>query len=226
MVTETFAPVAKMVTVRAFLAIAASKNWELHQMYVHNAFLHGDLNEEVYMKLPPGLESTSSNKVCRLRKSLYGLKQAPRCWFAKLVSALKDYGFLQSYSDYSLFVYTRGWIQLNVLVYVDDLIISGNDSSALQAFKSYLSNCFYMKDLGPLKYFLGIEVARSSTGLFVCQRKYTLDIISETGLLGAKPVGFPMEQNHKLGLASGIMLSDPEPFRRLVGRLISGRHSS
>ena len=172
------------------------------------------------MKLPPGLESTSSSKVCRLRKSLYGLKQAPRCWFAKLVSPLKDYGFLQSYSDYSLFVYTRGRIQLNVLVYVDDLIISGNDSSALQTFKSYLSHCFHMKDLGPLKYFLGIEVARSSAGLFLCQRKYTLDIISETGLLGAKPVGFPMEQNHKLGLASGNMLSDPEPFRRLVGRLI------
>ena len=107
-----------------------------------------------------------------------------------------------------------------MLVYVDDLIISGNDSSALQTFKSYLSHCFHMKDLGPLKYFLGIEVARSSAGLFLCQRKYTLDIISEIGLLGAKLVGFPMEQNHKLGLAYGIMLSDPEPFRRLVGRLI------
>ena len=218
--TETFAPVAKMVTVRAFLAIAASKNWELHQMDVHNAFLHGDLTEEVYMKLPPGFESSSPTKVCRLRKSLYGLKQAPRCWFAKLVSALKDYGFLQSYSDYSLFTYTRGQIQLNVLVYVDDLIISGNDSRAVQTFKSYLSDCFHMKDLGSLKYFLGIKVAWSSADLFLCQRKYTIDIISETGLLGAKPVGFPMEQNHKLGLASSDVLLDPEPYRRLVGRLI------
>ncbi|RVX15466.1 Retrovirus-related Pol polyprotein from transposon RE2 [Vitis vinifera] len=217
---ETFSPVAKMTTVRAFLAIAASKNWELHQMDVHNAFLHGDLEEEVYMKLPPGFERSDPNLVCRLRKSLYGLKQAPRCWFAKLVTALKGYGFLQSYSDYSLFTYTKGNVQINVLVYVDDLIISGNDSVALKTFKAYLSDCFKMKDLGVLKYFLGIEVARSSAGLFLCQRKYTLDIVSEAGLLGAKPCGFPIEHNHRLGLANGELLSNPESYRRLVGRLI------
>ena len=217
---ETFAPVAKMTTVRVFLAIAASKNWALHQMDVHNAFLHGDLDEEVYMKLPPGFESSEPSLMCRLRKSLYGLKQAPRCWFAKLVSALKGYGFIQSYSDYSLFTYSKGTVRVNVLVYVDDLIISGNDSAALTVFKAYLSDCFKMKDLGSLKYFLGIEVARSSLGLFLCQRKYTLDIISETGLLGAKPSAFPIEQNHKLGLATGEFVPDPESYRRLVGRLI------
>ena len=217
---ETFAPVAKMTTVRAFLAIAASKNWELHQMDVHNAFLHGDLDEEVYMKLPPGFESSDPSLVCRLRKSLYGLKQAPRCWFAKLVSALKGYGFVQSYSDYSLFTYTRGSIQLNVLVYVDDLILSSNDSAALTTFKAYLSDCFKMKDLGSLKYFLGIEVARSASGLFMCQRKYTLDIISETGLLGAKPSVFLIETNHRLGHVTGPIMEDAASYRRLVGRLI------
>ncbi|RVW29739.1 Retrovirus-related Pol polyprotein from transposon RE2 [Vitis vinifera] len=217
---ETFSPVAKMTTVCAFLAIAALKNWELHHMDVHNAFLHGDLEEEVYMKLPPGFERSDPNLVCRLRKSLYGLKQAPRCWFAKLVTALKGYGFLQAYSDYSLFTYTKGNVQINVLVYVDDLIISRNDSAALKTFKAYLSDCFKMKDLGVLKYFLGIEVARSSAGLFLCQRKYTLDIVSEAGLLGAKLCGFPIEQNHRLGLANGELLSNPESYRRLVGRLI------
>ncbi|KAL6329458.1 hypothetical protein AAG906_020911 [Vitis piasezkii] len=92
-------------------------------------------------------------------------------------------------------------IQLNVLVYVDDLIISGNDGTVVQQFKDYLSRCFHMKDLGKLKYFLGIEVARNSDGIFLCQRKYTLDIIFEAGLLGAKLVGTPLEQNHKLALA-------------------------
>ncbi|KAJ9567088.1 hypothetical protein OSB04_003054 [Centaurea solstitialis] len=161
---ETFAPVANMVTVRAFLSVAAAKNWELHQMDVHNAFLHGDLDEEVYMKLPPGFDVEKTGKVCRLKKSLYGLRQAPGCWFAKLAASLKR--------------------------------------------------------LGVLKYFLGIEVARSPEGIFLCQRKYTLDIIAEAGLLGAKPAGFPIEQNHHLAVAKGSFLDDPEKYRRLVGRLI------
>ncbi|MCH87512.1 LTR retrotransposon like protein, partial [Trifolium medium] len=217
---ETFAPVAKMVTVRVFLAVAVAKQWELHQMDVHNAFLHGDLEEEVYMKPPPGFHPPTSGHVCRLRKSLYGLRQAPRCWFSKLAGALKRYGFEQSYADYSLFTLHKGSIQVNVLIYVDDLIISGNNNTAIQTFKQYLNTCFHMKDLGTLKYFLGIEVARSPTGLFLCQRKYALDIISEAGLLGAKPAGFPLEQNHQLPLANGPPISDPERYRRLVGRLI------
>ena len=217
---ETFAPVAKMVTVRAFLAVAAAKNWELHQMDVHNASLHGDLAEEVYMKSPTGFPSPSPGLVCRLKKSLYGLRQAPHCWFAKLAASLKRYGFQQSYSDYSLFTLTQGSLQLNVLVYVDDLIISGTHSSALASFKQYLGDCFHMKDLGPLKYFLGVEVARSPEGIFLCQRKYALDIIADSGLLGARPASFPMEQNHTLALATGALLEDPVQYRRLVGRLI------
>ena len=128
-------------------------------MDVHNAFLHGDLQEEVYMKLPPGFQVASPRKVCKLQKSLYGLKQAPRCWFAKLSTALLKYSFKQSYADYSLFSLCRGTLRLHVLVYVDDLIISGNNPTELQRFKTYLNHCFHMKNLGKLKYFLGVEVA-------------------------------------------------------------------
>ncbi|GKD84791.1 retrovirus-related pol polyprotein from transposon RE2 [Tanacetum coccineum] len=159
-------------------------------MDVDNAFLHGDLEEEVFMKLPLGLHKGQPGEACKLRKSLYGLRQAPRCWFSKLSSALKTYGFVQSYSDYSLFTLQQNGVQLNVL------------------------------DLGNLKYFLGIEVARAKEGIFLCQRKYALDKISEVGLLGAKPAKISMEQNHHLGLAQRRLFEDPGQYRRLVGRLI------
>ena len=154
--------------------------------------------------------------MCRLHKSLYGLKQAPRCWFAKLTTTLKDYGFEQSLSDYSLFTLadTNGDFRLHVLVYVDDLIVSGSSLDIIQKFKDYLCSTFKMKDLGLLKYFLGIEVARSPQGMYLNQRKYILDLLSETGLLGAKPVSHPIEQNHKLATSTSKELMDPTRYGR------------
>ncbi|CAA7022736.1 unnamed protein product [Microthlaspi erraticum] len=192
---ETFAPVAKMGTVRLFLKVAAGNNWPVYQMDVHNAFLHGDLQEEVYMKPPPGFFPEGDTRVCRLRKSIYGLKQASRCWFAKLTTSLREYGFQQTHADYSLFTFDRNGIKIRMLIYVDDMILTGNNEKALQDFKTYLSSCFKMKDLGHLKYFLGIEVARNTSGFYLSQRKYALDIIAETGLLAAKPAPFPLEEN-------------------------------
>ncbi|CAA7023524.1 unnamed protein product [Microthlaspi erraticum] len=189
-------------------------------MDVNNAFLHGDLEEEVYMKLPPGFRHSHLGKVCRLRKSLYGLKQAPRCWFKKLSDALLRFGFEQSYDDYSLFSYSCKNIELRMLVYVDDLIICGNDGYMLQKFKDYLSKCFSMKDLGKLKYFLGIEVSRGPDGIFLSQRKYVLDIVAETGNLGSRPAETPLEQHQQLSTVVSPLLDDPKKYRRLMGRLI------
>ncbi|KAJ3699335.1 hypothetical protein LUZ61_003040 [Rhynchospora tenuis] len=217
---ETFAPVAKMVSVRTFLAVAAIKGWALHQMDVHNAFLHGDLHEEVFMRLPPGFSSSKSGKVCRLRKSIYGLRQAPRMWFFKLTTTLETYGFVQSKADYSLFTYHKGKVFMAILIYVDDLVIAGNDGEAICDFKKYMSTVFHMKDLGTLKYFLGIEIARGAEGVFLSQRKYTLVLLGECGLLAAKPACTPLEQNHRLAECKGKTLKDPEKYRRLVGKLI------
>lgn len=218
--TETFAPVAKMSTLRSFMQQASSLNWEIHQMDVHNAFLHGDLQEEVYMRLPPGYRSSDKNQVLRLWKSLYGLKQAPRCWFAKLNTTLKEYDFTQCLSDYSLFTMEHGLECLHVIVCVDDLIISGNTTALIQSFKDYLSQCFHMKDLRISKYFLGIKLARSPTGIYLCQQKYVLDILKDTGLLAAKPVTFPIEQNHRLALDKSDYMREVPAYKRLVGRLI------
>lgn len=213
---ETFAPVAKMSTVQIFLDVAAKRDFEFHQMDVHNGFLHGDLKEEVWMKLLPGFGSPNETHVCRLRKPLYGLRQAPRCWFTILTTALREYDFTQSKKEYSFFSFICPDVCLHFLVYVDDLIISGNTAAVIQKFKDYLSSCFHMKDFGILEYFLRIEVARNSTGIYLCQQKYALDILTETGILGCKSSGSPIDQNHKLALASGNDIADPKKYRRLM----------
>jgi len=111
-------------------------------------------------------------------------------------------------------------IHLSVLVYVDDLIVTGNDNVAIKIFTAYLSVCFHMKDLGVLKYFLVAEIAQSPNGFYLCHRKYALDIISNIGLLGVKHALVPMEQNHHLALSISTLLADLESYRGLIGRLI------
>ena len=125
--TEAFAPVAKMTTIRSLLRVVAGKGWIIHQMDVQNAFLHGELKEKVYMKLPQGFTHSDPKKVCRLPKDVYGLKQAPKYWYEKLTEALTKYGFKHSYEDYSLFMYTKGNVEIRVLIYIDDLLVCGND---------------------------------------------------------------------------------------------------
>jgi len=107
-----------------------------------------------------------------------------------------------------------------LLIYFDDIVLTGNDSELCDAFKAYLDKCFHIKDLEHVKHYLGIELARNFQWLFLCQRKYALEIIDECGFLGLKPVDFPIETNHKLALASGKPLSNPTQYRRLIGRLI------
>ncbi|XP_020423926.1 uncharacterized protein LOC109950224 [Prunus persica] len=137
---ETFASVAKLVTVRVLLSVASLHGWHLHQLDVNNAFLNGDLDEEVFMSLPPGFGRKGENRVCQLHKSLYGLKQASRQWFIKLSTALKAAGFQQSRSDYSLFVRRQEGNFLALLVYVDDVILAGNNLEDIENTKLFLAN--------------------------------------------------------------------------------------
>ena len=155
-----------MSSVQTFLSTVACR-LELYHMDVNNAVLDGDLKEDVYMRLPFGFSSSNSNMVCKLRKSLYGLCWASCQWLAKLSSTLISYGFVHSFADYFLFTYHKGDVFLAILVYVDDIILVGNDSRACREFKAYLNTCFHIKDLSPLKYFLCIEVAHVPHGLFL-----------------------------------------------------------
>ena len=163
---ETFSPVVKFVIVRTLLALVAIHGWHLTQLDVNNASLHGDLHEEVYMLPPPGFGS--KGEVCRLTKSLYGLKQASRQWFAKLSSTIVDQGFVQSKADYFVFTRIKGGFMIIILVYVDDILIASNDADAMNVFKQFLDSKFKLKDLGTLKYFLGLEVARTANGISLC----------------------------------------------------------
>ncbi|CAN1342859.1 Retrovirus-related Pol polyprotein from transposon TNT 1-94 [Linum perenne] len=217
---ETFAPVAKMTTVRVLLSLAAIKGWKLFQLDVNTAFLHGDLFEEVYMTPPPGLIFNTPNLVCKLNKSLYGLKQASRQWNFKLTEFLVQSGYVQSKCDYSLFTKSDNSLFIAVLVYVDDIIMTGNDESGIQILKTQLDQTFTIKDLGSLRYFLGLEIARSEKGINVCQRNYALEILKDSGMLACKPLLSPTEASGRMSINSGTLLNDPAVYRRLIGRLV------
>lgn len=201
-----------MTTIRLLLAIASSQNWHLHQLDVHNAFLHGNLQEEVFMQLPPGYQPSKPNQVRRLLKSINGLKQSSRQWFARLSAALTSKGYIQSASDHSLFTKKSDSNFTALLFYVDDLILASNDLTEIAAIKSFLDTTF--------KVFLGLEIARSKSGIHICQRKYALEILSECGLLAAKPVSTHMLKGTKLIKEDGPLLDDPTAYRTLIGKLL------
>ncbi|RVW15162.1 Retrovirus-related Pol polyprotein from transposon TNT 1-94 [Vitis vinifera] len=211
----------KIASVRLLLSMAAMCSWPLYQLDIKNAFLHGDLAEEVYMEQPPGFVAQGeSGLVCRLRRSLYGLKQSPRAWFSRFSSVVQEFGMLRSTADHSVFYHHNSLGQcIYLVVYVDDIVITGSDQDGIQKLKQHLFTHFQTKDLGKLKYFLGIEIAQSSSGVVLSQRKYALDILEETGMLDCKPVDTPMDPNVKLVPGQGEPLGDPGRYRRLVGKL-------
>ncbi|CAL1387722.1 unnamed protein product [Linum trigynum] len=217
---ETFAPVARMSSVRTLLAVASMKNRSLSQLDVKNAFLHGDLDEVIYMEKPPGYNVGKPGQVCRLRRSLYGLKQEPWAWFEKFQGTLTGFGYCQSLNDPSLFIKitSRGIVLL--LLYVDDMIITGSDSEGIRLLKEGLQVTFRIKDLGKLSYFLGLEVLRSDTGIFLCQQKYITDLLGDHNMEDCTPVSTAMELNLKLSKESGEKIKDGAQYRSIVGSLI------
>lgn len=217
---DTFSPVVKPATIRIILSTAVTKNWLLRQLDVNNAFLQVTLKEEVYMMQPQGFQDKDNPQaVCRLRKAIYGFKQAPRAWYNELRTFLLQSGFQNSVADASLFIYNRDKSLLYMLVYVDDIIIIGNNPAAISRFITSLSLCFSLKDLGDLSFFLGIEVQQTQTGLHLTQSRYVSDILHKANMSTAKPVSTPMESNSALTLLSGTPLADPTEYRTLVGSL-------
>ncbi|XP_073219765.1 uncharacterized protein [Cicer arietinum] len=189
---DTFSLVVKMTTIRLLLFVAAVNNWFLFQLDINTTFLHGDLIEDVHRKVPLGLDVSNKNL----------------------------FGFCQSKSDYSLFTCSTHAGFTVILIYVDDLLIAGNNLTNIESMKSSLHSVFSIKDLGILKYFLGFEIARNTNGISLCQRKYSLDLLEETGLLGSKPCSTPMDANLKLSISTGQPLSNATVFRKVIGQLL------
>ncbi|GKA61323.1 putative RNA-directed DNA polymerase [Tanacetum coccineum] len=183
---ETFSPVVKMTTVRCLINIVVQKDWPLYQLDVNNAFLYGDLYEDVYMTLPPGFSSNNDKVVC------------------------------------------SGDNFVALLVYVDDIVITGSDIKQIDDFKQYLKSKFQIKDLGLLKYFLGIEVLRNDKGICLTQRKYCLEVLHEFGLLAAKPVLSPLPANFVLNHIESNedkALTNVSNYQKLIGKLIYLTHT-
>lgn len=200
------------------LSLAVSSNWPLHQLDVQNTFLHGDLEEAVFIKQPPGfINPDHLIHVCKLRKSIYGLKQAPQAWFAKLTDKLLELGFHGSRSDSSLFILHTKSDCLYILIYVDDIIVTGSSSILISDFIASLSLYFPVKDLGQLHYFLGVEVHYLSSGLFLSWSKYIADLLFCTNMHKSKSVSTPMTTSVRLTAFDGPTFEDPQLYQSIVG---------
>jgi histone deacetylase 1/2 len=218
--TETFSPVVKPVTIRVILTLAVRQGWSVRQLDVNNAFLQGTLKEEVFMVQPPGfINKHFPDHVCRLKKALYGLKQAPRAWYNELRAFLLSIGFVNSTADASLFINQTPRATLYLLVYVDDIIVTGSSSVELSRLIATLAARFSLKDLGYLNYFLGVEVIPSVAGMFLSQRKYITDLLYKSGMANAKPALTPLAATPPLLKHSGDPLPSPTEYRALVANL-------
>ena len=227
---ETFAPVAKLNTIRILIALATLFDWKLFQFDVKNAFLQGELEEEVYMAPPPGyfLKMNNTGDVWHLRKSIYGLKQSPRAWFGKLSKTMLSAGYAQSEGDHTLFIKhgKEGKVAI-LIVYVDDIVVTGNDVAEIQNLKKHLASLFDIKALGLLSYYLGIEVAYLAAGIVLSQHKYIIDLLKDTGKLDCRPAVTPVDVNEKLKSEQHEkdFPVNKTSFQRLIGRLLYLNHT-
>ena len=218
---ETFAPVARLDTIRTLTTLAAQKSWKLYQLDAKSAFLNGVLEEEVYVEQPDGFViSGKEDKVYKLHKALYGLKQAPRAWYAEIDTYFTQCGFIKSLSEATLYTKARGDEFMIVSIYVDDIVYTGNSNGLLKEFKEDMMVKYEMTDLGLLHHFLGIGIIQTHTSIFIHQGKYAASLLNKFGLRECKSVSTPLVSSDKLCKDDGSGLADEKQYRRIVGSLL------
>ena len=230
---ETYAPVARPSSIRTMMAMATEQDWHLDQMDVDTAYLYAPVEEEIYMRQPVGKEQLGPNGeqlVCRLKKSLYGLKQSGRNWNQVIGSWLTEYGLTASDADPCVYTQhsgsssasgsTRPYINLVVALYVDDLLITGQDRGEVDRFKNAISQAFKMKDLGAVSFLLGMEVVRDRAvrTLQIKRTAYVKQVLQRFGMDGCKPVSTPAEsaqsKSAQHGASEGV---SQEPSKQRAG---------
>jgi hypothetical protein len=217
---ETFALVARYTSIRTIIALAAKMKWKLHQMDVKTTFLNGVIEEEVYIEQPQGFEvEDRKTHVCRLKKALYGLKQAPRAWYGRIDSFLMSLGFTKSKVDSNLYFKVMNDEPVVLLLYVDDLFLTGEENLITDCKRKLVAE-FEMKDLGPMHYFLGLEVWQSPEKIFLNQGKYAVEILKKFDMLECKSMATPMETNLKLLVDTSSELVDATLYRQIIGSLM------
>ena len=220
---ETFSPVVRFESIRTIIALAARHNLQLHQIDITTAFLNGTLEEVIYMKQPEGFEVKGKEHiVCKLKKSIYGLKPSPRCWNQALDEYLKKMGFISSMNDPCIYTLISGGEIFILAVYVDDIIIAGKSTKRIQQIIDEIAHRFDVKDMGELKYFLGVKVVRQENGsIWIGQPSYTKAVLHKFNMHDSKPVATPVEIGTKLVKATDKdKLSDQEIYQSAVGCLL------
>jgi len=217
---ETFSPVIKPATIRTVLTLVATYGWPAHQLDVSNAFLHGNLQEQVYSQQPTGfVDPQHPDAVCLLSRSLYGLRQAPRAWFEHFVGHVTSLGFVQSKADSSLFVLRRNSATAYLLLYVDDMILSASSSSLLQHVIARLHDAFAVKDMGPVRHFLGISMCRNHSGFFLSQAQYAEELLDRAGMTNCNTAPTPADTKPKPSTHDGKLIDEATTYRSIVGAL-------
>ncbi|RVX01687.1 Retrovirus-related Pol polyprotein from transposon RE1 [Vitis vinifera] len=219
--SETFAPVARLDTIRMLLALAAQRKWKIYQLDVKSAFLNGYLEEEIFVEQPEGFAiKGKEEKVYLLKKALYGLRQAPRAWYSRIDTHLLTLGFHKSLSEFTLYIKKIEEDILIVSLYVDDLLVTGSNAGFVNKFKAEMEQVFEMTDLGEMSYFLGMEVHQKQNEIFICQQKYAKEILKKFKMEECKSTSTPMNQKEKFCKEDGAEKVDEGLYRSMIGCLM------
>ncbi|GJS69800.1 retrovirus-related pol polyprotein from transposon TNT 1-94 [Tanacetum coccineum] len=218
---ETYAPVARLESIRILLAYACALDFKLFQIDVKSAFLNGFINEEVYVAQPSGfIDFEKIDHAYKLKKSLYGLKQAPKAWYDRLKAFLIKDEYKIGMLDNTLFTKKKGSNLIIVQIYVDDIIFGSTCQDMYDEFAKIMHDEFEMSMMGELNFFLGLQIKQLKDGIFFNQYKYIKEMLKKFGLEESKPMKTPMSSDAKLTKDEDCESVDNTKYRGMIGSLL------